>query len=204
MQLPSDLRSSMVTLNVFFSFPTNILSTLLHFPHSHSLNWPKHLRMALKPYALHLHQSSLYKICAQKCNISLSNNNNCYCHHWLQMSGHICFSMQMYVYYYCSKTVKNTIMHIFDGALGALLCLVCCDQGLIAHVCCCYSNNSGSLSLVSMSFGSQTQWISTGYTECTCLFFSLHWNYILWILESSLPRSDTGESMTSLKYQTVL
>lgn len=30
-----------------------------------------------------------------------------------------------------------------------------------------------------------------------------NWNYTLWILEPPLPRSDTRESMTSPKYQTV-
>ncbi len=33
-----------------------------------------------------------------------------------------------------SKTIKNAVIY-FDQALGALLCLVCPDQGSLAHVC---------------------------------------------------------------------
>ncbi len=32
-----------------------------------------------------------------------------------------------------SNTMKTTVT-FFDQALGALLCLVCCDQGLTAYV----------------------------------------------------------------------
>ncbi len=40
----------------------------------------------------------------------------------------------------------------FDGALGALLCLVCCDRCLTAHMLCgCYEQQQ-PLSLVSASY----------------------------------------------------
>ncbi len=38
------------------------------------------------------------------------------------------------------EAIQNNEKHCdiyFDQALGALLCLVCCDQGSTAHVCCC-------------------------------------------------------------------
>ncbi len=42
----------------------------------------------------------------------------------------------------------------FDRALAALLCLVCGDQGSIAHVCSvvAMSNNNSPCSLVSVSY----------------------------------------------------
>ncbi len=45
-----------------------------------------------------------------------------------------------------SKMMTNNVTY-FDRALGALLCLVSCDQGSIAHVCCCYCSNNCSFSV---------------------------------------------------------
>ncbi len=48
--------------------------------------------------------------------------------------------------------MKNAVIY-FDGALDALLCLVCCDQGSTAHVCCVFALSNNSLfSLISLFY----------------------------------------------------